>query len=77
MADRLHRGAGRGTKWRYILPEIENISTAKVDESSRISFSSPLVLHLQCVRLPSILIVPGGKVTVPVKPGLSLTRLLR
>ena len=29
MADRLHRGAGRGAKWRYTLPETENISTAR------------------------------------------------
>ena len=36
MADRLHRGAGRGAKWRYTLPETENISTAR---------SSPLVFR--------------------------------
>ena len=36
MADRLHRGAGRGAKWRYTLSETENISTAR---------SSPLVFH--------------------------------
>ena len=36
MADRLHRRAGRGAKWRYTLPETENISTAR---------SSPLVFR--------------------------------
>ena len=29
MADRLHHGAGRGAKWRYTLPETENIPTAR------------------------------------------------
>ena len=29
MADRLHHEAGRGAKWRYTLPETENISTAR------------------------------------------------
>ena len=36
MADRLHRGAGRGAQWRYTLPKTENISTAR---------SSPLVFR--------------------------------
>ena len=37
MADRLHRGAGRGAKWRYTLPETENVSNARA--------ASPLVFR--------------------------------
>lgn len=37
MADPLHRSAGRGAKWRYTLPETENISTAR--------WASPLVFR--------------------------------
>ena len=43
MADRLHRGAGRGAKWRYTLPETENISTAR--SASPLVFRSSTPKH--------------------------------
>ena len=43
MADRLHHGAGRGAKWRYTLPETENVSTVR--SASPLVFRSSTPKH--------------------------------